>query len=643
MKKLLSIIICTAILLSFSANVWAWTPQSTDYTPIERGDDVIARIVLGSDTHIGYDGAADKLRNAYASINKLGGADALIIAGDITDNGLTEEYSELMSIISANSEKLTVDLPSFKGSASGTSVGTTIALLGNHEFLAEGVDVEERFREMTGQEPDGLYWIAGKVPVIKLSMTTHDSTATYASKLAFLQSSLNSIDSKDYTGHIFLVTHIPVKNTVVGSVFEDPFGTEIKELLSKYPQIIHYSGHSHENPYNPNFIDQSAGYTSITGGTIGKYFDSCEYTEEKLGSTAVIFDVKSDGTTEFYRVDFENGRIIYENEEWVLDSKDTAEDFIYFAGLSKGYAGANSRPAFPEDSLITAVGGSTPTSLVISFTRAVPATEKNYDYVDHYTIVLKSKTEGAQNVTVDVVNDLYYPTAGEKFTAVVEGLTPYADYSVTVSAHNTYSKASRPITSKKTFTAGNPFTDVSREDWYFDTVIYAASNGLMNGTGGSLFSPTTNTSRAMIVQLLYNMEGRPEVTYKPIFTDVKEDAWYADAVIWAYENGVTTGSSATTFSPDALVTREQVAVFLYRYMKDYKGEEMEEGADLSAFPDAGKISPYAGFAEAVSWANGVGIITGKSAGGNVTLAPLDSAQRCETATMFARFHRSFVV
>ena len=187
------------------------------------------------------------------------------------------------------------------------------------------------------------------------------------------------------------------------------------------------------------------------------------------------------------------------------------------------------------------------------------------------------------------------------------------------------------------------YSDVAEDMWSYPDIMYVSENGLMNGTSDSTFSPTANTSRAMIVQLLYNMEGRPEVTYKPIFTDVKEDAWYTDAVIWAYENGVTTGSSATTFSPDALVTREQVAVFLYRYLKDYKGEEMAEGAELSAFPDSSKISPYAGFAEAVSWANGVGIITGKSAGGNVTLAPLDSAQRCETATMFARFHRSFVV
>jgi hypothetical protein len=85
-----------------------------------------------------------------------------------------------------------------------------------------------------------------------------------------------------------------------------------------------------------------------------------------------------------------------------------------------------------------------------------------------------------------------------------------------------------------------------------------------------------------------------------------------------------------------------VAVFLYRFVKDYKKSEMAAGADLSGFSDAGKISPYAGFADAVAWANGIGIVTGKTSQNGAILAPLDRAQRCETATMFARFHKNFI-
>ena len=164
----------------------------------------------------------------------------------------------------------------------------------------------------------------------------------------------------------------------------------------------------------------------------------------------------------------------------------------------------------------------------------------------------------------------------------------------------------------------------------------------MNGSSASTFSPSVKTSRAMIVQMLYNLEGRPAVdkSNNP-FTDVDSGAWYADAVLWAYQNGVTTGTSATTFSPDALVTREQVAVFLYRYQKDYKKAEMGEGADLSAFPDSDKISPYTGFAEAMAWANANGIIGGKKNGSDVTLSPLDQAMRSEVAKMFVSFDKKF--
>lgn len=193
----------------------------------------------------------------------------------------------------------------------------------------------------------------------------------------------------------------------------------------------------------------------------------------------------------------------------------------------------------------------------------------------------------------------------------------------------------------KIATTAVPFTDVE-DGWYIDSVEYAYATGLMNGSSASTFSPSVKTNRAMIVQMLYNMEGRPAVdTKNNPFTDIPSDAWYAPAVLWAYQNGVTTGTSATTFSPDALVTREQVAVFLYRYQKDYKKAEMGEGADLSSFPDADKISPYAGFAEAMAWANANGIIGGKKNGSDVTLSPLDQAMRSEVAKMFVSFDKKF--
>ena len=124
------------------------------------------------------------------------------------------------------------------------------------------------------------------------------------------------------------------------------------------------------------------------------------------------------------------------------------------------------------------------------------------------------------------------------------------------------------------------------------------------------------------------------------FTDVA-DTWYTDAVLWAYQSGVTTGTSATTFAPDALVTREQVAVFLYRYMRDYKKADLGDGADLSSYPDADTISPYTDFAPAMAWANANGIIGGKKNGSAVTLSPLDQAMRSEVAKMFVSFAKKY--
>ncbi|MBR5447949.1 MAG: S-layer homology domain-containing protein [Clostridia bacterium] len=169
-----------------------------------------------------------------------------------------------------------------------------------------------------------------------------------------------------------------------------------------------------------------------------------------------------------------------------------------------------------------------------------------------------------------------YDNEGEHYLMQTCSINKAAFYAGTMTAEdvkNAYKVAATAL----------PFTDV-QDGWYIDSVEYAYATGLMNGSSATTFSPSVKTNRAMIVQMLYNLEGKPAVdkSNNP-FTDVP-DTWYTDAVLWAYQSGVTTGTSATTFSPDALVTREQVAVFLYRYMRDYKKADMGEGADLSAFP-----------------------------------------------------------
>ena len=184
------------------------------------------------------------------------------------------------------------------------------------------------------------------------------------------------------------------------------------------------------------------------------------------------------------------------------------------------------------------------------------------------------------------------------------------------------------------------FNDVSTDNWAYPWIKFAYFNGIMSGTSsdGTVFSPNGTTSRSMMVQILYNLEGRPSVEFKNIFSDVNESDWYASAVMWAYSNGITSGTSDSTFSPDSPVTREQIAVMLYRYLRDYKRITPSVGVSPDTFADAEEISPYADFREALSWALGDGILTGKSTPYGLRLAPGDTAVRSEAAAMLARFY-----
>lgn len=175
------------------------------------------------------------------------------------------------------------------------------------------------------------------------------------------------------------------------------------------------------------------------------------------------------------------------------------------------------------------------------------------------------------------------------------------------------------------------FVDVADSDWYADAVQYVFANGLMAGTSDTTFSPNATTTRAMIVTILYRLEGTPAVTGTTAFTDVAAGQYYADAVAWAAQNGIVSGTSATTFSPDGVITREQMAAILYRYAQ-YKGYDVTAKADLSVFTDAAQVSTYA--TDAMAWANASGLISGTSA---TTLSPAGSATRAQVATILMRF------
>lgn len=174
------------------------------------------------------------------------------------------------------------------------------------------------------------------------------------------------------------------------------------------------------------------------------------------------------------------------------------------------------------------------------------------------------------------------------------------------------------------------FDDVAPSAWYADAVDYVVSNGVMNGTGKTTFAPETQLSRAMMVQVLYNMENKPAAASAD-FTDVADGAWYADAVAWAAEHKIVNGVSETAFAPDDNITREQMAAILYRYA-EYKGQDVSARADLSAYTDAANISSYA--EPMLAWAVAEGLLNGST---DTTLTPAGNATRAEVAAVLMRY------
>lgn len=175
-----------------------------------------------------------------------------------------------------------------------------------------------------------------------------------------------------------------------------------------------------------------------------------------------------------------------------------------------------------------------------------------------------------------------------------------------------------------------PFTDVNDNDWFYDVVLYAYDNGLMTGVSATEFAPNQTTTRGMIVSMLARLEGVTNAEDAG-FADVAANDWYATAVNWAASVGVVNGYEDNTFRPNAPITREQMAAILYNYA-DYKGYDVSARADLSDYADAASISSWA--EDVLAWANAEGLINGMTA---TTIDPQGATTRAQTAAMFERF------
>jgi len=182
-----------------------------------------------------------------------------------------------------------------------------------------------------------------------------------------------------------------------------------------------------------------------------------------------------------------------------------------------------------------------------------------------------------------------------------------------------------------------PFYDVCQTDWYYAPVGYVYSNGLFSGMDEHTFAPAAVMDRAMLMTVLYRMAGAPEDELKAAnvsFDDVSDSAWYSSFVKWGAAQGITAGTSPTTFSPANQITREQLVVLLYSFGTNYLGEELTLRADLSGYEDLEKSSTWA--RDALSWAVAQGVISSSSSD-RLTLSPQKGANRAEVATMLRAF------
>ena len=261
-----------------------------------------------------------------------------------------------------------------------------------------------------------------------------------------------------------------------------------------------------------------------------------------------------------------------------------------------------------------------------SYTAVVTAptcTEKGYtthtcacgdSYVDTYTDALGHAWDGG--------------TVTKQPTATETGIRTYA----CTRCHETKTETI-PATGSVDVT--QMFTDVTK-NWAYPGIQYCVTHGIMGGMGDGTFAPTGTTTRAQIVQILYNLEGTPAVSGTTPFTDLTAN-WYKPAILWAYQNNVVAGTSPTTFAPDQPVTREQIAVILTQYMFHVlKMERTWTPADLSTFPDGAQVSGWA--KEAMQDAVALGLINGtKASDGVVYLDPQGSAARQQVATILMNF------
>lgn len=332
----------------------------------------------------------------------------------------------------------------------------------------------------------------------------------------------------------------------------------------------------------------------------------------------------------------------------------TADSFVIVTSDSGATVGALTHDGNVWSFTITAEDGVTSRTytVTVSFTEAPKSNDAGVRSITVAGVKAKTSVNNEYTVTVPygtnitassfvIITNHARATVGALthiknvwyFTVTAEDGVTTASYTVTVTTAALPTPIKPAVDNTKPASDSKPklpFTDVSTSDWFYSDVMFVYENGLFSGTDSRSFSPNASMTRAMLVTVLYRLEGEPAGTGSSSFSDVSSGSYYEKAVAWAAANGIVTGTGSTSFSPDAKVTREQLAAILYRYAQ-YKKLDTDAGAKLDSFSDAGNVSGYA--SEALSWAVSEGLINGASG----RLMPKGDATRAQVAAILHRF------
>lgn len=332
----------------------------------------------------------------------------------------------------------------------------------------------------------------------------------------------------------------------------------------------------------------------------------------------------------------------------------TADSFVIVTSDSGATVGALTHDGNVWSFTVTAEDGVTSRTytVTVSFTEAPKSNDAGVRSITVAGVKAKTSVNNEYTVTVPygtnvtassfvIITNHARATVGALthiknvwyFTVTAEDGVTTASYTVTVTTAALPTPIKPAVDNTKPASDSKPklpFTDVSTSDWFYSDVMFVYENGLFSGTDSRSFSPNASMTRAMLVTVLYRLEGEPAGTGSSSFSDVSSGSYYEKAVAWAAANGIVTGTGSTSFSPDAKVTREQLAAILYRYAQ-YKKLDTDAGAKLDSFSDAGNVSGYA--SEALSWAVSEGLINGASG----RLMPKGDATRAQVAAILHRF------